>query len=205
MTQQPHVHHKAVLDVTGWHAIRHGQHFLDGICIHPAPESLWRTRLTASLFPRTDPKGDLVRFQRWSGIRPAHQPNDQYLEVIARLIRTDRALNLMVLHVYPSASVVRPFRLHIRATTPVLRNVDPDWPSVHLTGSLIGQTLVADHVQWVHAPIPERWADWVRGRNPDALARRVQVRGTGTTREDSTAERLSTFDEVTRLTAEKPA
>jgi hypothetical protein len=119
----------------------------------------------------TSTHGALNGPQLFGHVRPARGPNGQTLEVVARLIRADVADNLLLLQVFPSQNTTSPFKLSVRATTDVLRRVDPSWPALRLTGSLISDLLVADHVEQAYAPIPERWTDWVRGRPPKLRTR----------------------------------
>ena len=174
MTAQPAQIHKAVLIVTGWASHRDGRDLVAGVWTHPLPEQLQGTRVTVRVYPNTTARGTLNGSQLYGSVRAARQPNGQTLEVIARLIRADEADNLLLLQVFPSQSSASPFRLSVRATTGVIRRVDPGWTAVRLTGSLVSDLLVADHVEQAYAPIPERWVGWVRGRPP-----KLRTRGEG--------------------------
>ena len=158
--------HKAVLIVTGWASRREGRDLVAGVWIRSLPEKLQGTRATVRVFPSTTTRGSLNGPQLFGHVRPAREPNGQTLEVIARLIRADAADNLLLLQVFPSQNNTSPFKLSVRATTEVIRRVDPGWPALRLTGSLISDLLIADHVEQAYAPIPERWEGWVRGRPP---------------------------------------
>ncbi|MGY2896770.1 hypothetical protein [Deinococcus sp. UYEF24] len=158
--------HKAVLVVTGWASRKEGRDLVAGVWVRALPEKFHGTRVTVRLYPSTSTRGTLNGPQLYGHVRPAREPNGQTLEIIARLIRADVADNLLLLQVFPSQNNALPFKLSVRATTDVLRRVDPEWPALRLTGSLISDLLVADQVERVYAPVPERWDGWVRGRPP---------------------------------------
>jgi len=158
--------HKAVLLVTGWATRQDGRDLVAGVCLRSLPEKFQGTRVTVRVFPSTSIRGSLSGSQPFGHVRSAREPNGQTLEVIARLIRADVADNLLLLQIFPSQNTTLPFKISVRATTEVIRQVDPGWSALRLTGSLISDLLVADRVEQAYAPIPERWEGWVRGRPP---------------------------------------
>lgn len=166
MTVQLPQAHKAVLVATGWASRKEDRDLVAGIWVRALPAKLHGTRVTVRLYPRTTFRGALSGAQMYRSVRPAREPNGQVLEVIGRLLKVDVADNLLSLQLFPSQSGALPFRLLVRAATQVLRRVDPTWPALRLTGSLISNLLVADHAEPAYAPIPERWAEWVRGQPP---------------------------------------
>jgi hypothetical protein len=163
--------HRAVLDVTGWATRQLWHDLVAGIQVRPLPDALQGTRVSLRLYPRTTVRGALQGTQRYGSAQPAREANTQTFEIVARLTRVEPGDNLLTVRVYPQRGQVPPFPLTVRATTAVFRQVDPDWSAVRLCGSLVSDLLVADTVQPIYAPVPERWADWVRDRS----ARRTLV------------------------------
>jgi hypothetical protein len=129
------------------------------------PDQCTATRVSLRLYPKTTVRGALQGTLQYGSARPARQANTQTFEIVARLTRVEPGDNLLTVRVYPQLAQVQPFPLTVRATTAVLRQVDPDWSAVRLCGSLVSDLLVADTVQPVYAPVPERWANWVRDRS----------------------------------------
>jgi len=165
MTAQPAQGHKAVLIVTSRSTRKDVEDLVAGAWMHPILEHLQSARVTVRGFSSTPPRGILNGPQLFRNVRQAQQPNWQPPNVFVRLLRAVVADNLLP-QVLPSQSSALPCRLSVRAITEVIRRVDPNWTALRLTGSLIRDLPVADHVEQTYAPILERCTAWSRGRPP---------------------------------------
>ncbi len=162
--------HAATLTLTGWPFKYERGLKVAGLLVRmPFPITDVPThRVTVIAYPQTTPDGCLTSLQTQANrVRKAQCSNSAQLRVVGHLIRIDGTSGTVQVQVYPSMSSVQPFRLTLQATGAVLA-FDPSTFAVSITGRLLhagGRVmLLAETIQAVHAPVPERWANWKHKR-----------------------------------------
>jgi hypothetical protein len=185
--------HAATLTLTGWPRKYELGLRVGGLLVPmPLPMTDVPThRVTVIAYPQTTPDGCLTSLQTQANrVRKAQGSNAAQLRVVGHLLRIDGTSGTVQVQVYPSMSSVQPFRITLQATGAVLA-FDPSTFAVSITGRLLhagGRVLLlAETIEAVHAPVPERWANWKHKRGYGRAIRRSKRSVTET---DSSTETL---------------
>lgn len=156
------VHH-AALQLTGWLGERRGQAFVNHCPVNLNAEDrvLLGSRVALLARPRTDHWGTLnenTGVQRLA-LTPTRQANGSRFCVLGQLRRVDPSEQMIIVRVFRNGAYGRHHALHLRATTAVLQQIDPEWGMVQFRGSLVGRTMIVDALQ--PYPRPPRGARWL--------------------------------------------
>ncbi|UQN10732.1 hypothetical protein [Deinococcus sp. QL22] len=188
MTRSPvPLPHAATLTLTGWPRKHERGLLVGGLLVrttHPVTD-VPTHRVTVIAYPQTTPDGCLISLQTQANrVRKARGSNAVQLRVVGHLIRIDGTSGTVQIQVYPSMSSVPPFRITLQATGAVLA-FDPSTFAVSITGRVLhagGRVmLLAETIEAVHAPVPERWANWKPKRGYGRAIKRSKDRATEVT------------------------
>lgn len=167
--------HSALVRLTGWatpteHGVQVGRLQIKTSWRPDGPSQ----RVHVLAWPRTRANGRLTELHAPPRMfRPARGPNAESFTVTGQIIRVDRSLGELRIKVSPTRSRTAPFLLSLHATSGLLEQLDPDTFSVRVTGRVLhlaGPSLLAEHAEVVHAPVPPQWAGH---RNPRGYGKHI--------------------------------
>jgi len=159
--------HYAALHVTGWMREKKGRTLVQGLPVdlRQPDQAFMGQRVSMIARPRTDLWGNVVESTRVFHMATAEprMPNLARFSALGKLRRVDLSEQMIILHVFRNGHGGKHFSVRVRATHTLLKAIPPGWPTLHVTGSLIGRMLVLEDFQPypLHKATrpPSRWLD----------------------------------------------